>query len=328
MNRNKRSTVIGAALVVLGILVGILLGTYLVEYEDDPRGSLLKWPQGGFLKPLRATTAPEPTVPAGPASPMGITFTAADARKIAMQYGSDCRYRPNVEELLLQKLNWDLSGPEPAVLIIHTHASESYTKTAGQDYAQTAEYRTLDTEYNMVALGDRLTQLLEQAGISVLHDRQIHDYPSYNNSYTNARQSAQAYLKQYPSIQVVLDLHRDAVLDSDGSQFAPTVTAGGERIAKLMLVVGTNASGMHHPNWQENLAAALKLQVLLESQVPGITRPVLLRAQRFNHDLADGAMIVEIGAAGNTLQEAMAAVPCLAQALISLMHGTTANSTS
>ena len=96
-----------------------------------------------------------------------------------------------------------------------------------------------------------------------------------------------------------------------------------------MLVVGTDGSGMHHPNWQENLAAAIKLQILLEKQAPGITRPILLRAQRFNHDLSAGAMIVEIGAAGNTFQEAMGAVEYLAQALIGLMHGsTTADSTS
>ncbi len=329
MNRKKRSTVFGAALVIFGVLAGGLLGKYLVNGTDASQEPWLRLPQGGFRKPTQTvTTVPQPTVPVGPVQPLGHSFTRADAGKLSMQYGSDCSYRPDLAALLLQKLDWDLTAQEPTVLIIHTHASESYTKVSGQDYVQSADYRTLNTDFNMVALGDRLAALLEQAGITVLHDRQIHDYPSYNSSYTNARQSAQEYLKQYPSIQVVLDLHRDAVLGSDGSQFAPTVTVEGEKVARLMLVVGTNASGMHHPRWQENLAAALKLQVLLESQVRGITRPVLLRAQRFNHDLSDGAMIVELGAAGNTLEEAMNAVPYLAQALISLMHGTTTDSTS
>ncbi len=323
MNRKIRSTVFGAALVLLGLLAGFVLGEYLTDSPETPEIAWLRWPQGGFLKPTNSTVAaPELTAPAGPAAAEVLQFTAADAGKISMKYGSDCGYRPDVKALLLQALDWDLTGTEPTVLIIHTHASESYTKSPGQDYTQTSEYRTLNTDFNMVALGNKLALLLEQAGIGVLHDRQIHDYPSYNDSYSNARRSVQDYLKQYPSIQVVLDLHRDAMLNSDGSQFAPTVTAEGKSIAKLMLVVGTDASGMHHPQWRENLAAAVKLQVLLENQAPGITRPILLRAQRFNHDLSQGAMIVEIGAAGNSLQEAMNAVPYLAQALISLMHGT------
>ena len=324
MKGKKRSTVIGAALIILLVFAGV---GKLRGHDRIWQGPLLRLPQGGFLKPSQ-TTAPEQILPAGPA-PQGIVFTAADGAKVSLQYGDGCSYRPNVSSLLQKSLSWDLSAEAPTVLIIHTHASESYTPEPGQSYAQTAQYRTLDTQYNMVALGDGLTALLEQAGIGVIHDRRIHDYPSYNDSYTNARNAAQQLLAQYPSIQVVLDLHRDAVLNANGSQFAPVVEVQGKRVAKLMLVVGTDASGMHHPNWKENLAAAVKLQVLLEKQVPGITRPVLLRAQRFNHDLSEGAMIVEIGTAGNTLQEAMGAMEFLAQALIGLMHGSvTADSTT
>ena len=329
MKRKKRSTGFGAALVIFGIAAGVVLGARLLhsDTEDKP---LLRLPQGGLLRP--ATTAAGTThnvVEVGPVQPVGLTFTAADASMAVLQYGSGCNYRPNVKQLLLSPLDWDLSGEQPTVLILHTHGSESYTKQPGQNYAQSGEYRTLNTDFNMVGLGDLLAQKLEAAGIRVLHDRLLHDYPSYNSSYTNARQSAQEYLRQYPTIQVVLDLHRDAVLNADGSQYAPTVTVDGQNVARLMLVVGTDASGMHHPQWKENLAAAVKLQVLLERQARGITRPVLLRAQRFNHDLSTGAMIVEIGAAGNTLEEATRAVDYLAQALILMMHGTaTENSTS
>lgn len=328
MKRRKRSTGFGAALVIFGIAAGIALGIWLGQ--GNPERPLLRLPQGGFLRPTQTTAGTSQTVvQAGPVQPVGIRFTAADAAKITLQYGADCNYRPDVKALLLSQLDWDLSGPGPRVLILHTHGSESYTKQPGQNYAASGDYRTLDSNYNMVMLGDLLARQLETAGIEVLHDRALHDYPSYNSSYTNARQSMQDYLQQYPTIQVVLDLHRDAVLNSDGSQYAPTVTAEGQPVARLMLVVGTNASGMHHPKWKENLAAAVKLQVLLENQVPGIMRPVLLRAQRFNHDLSTGAMIVEVGAAGNTLEEAARAVEYLAQALIHLMHGTvTGNSTS
>lgn len=328
MNRNKRSTVFGAALIILGLVLGLCLGMVLVERQRAGKPPLLRLPQGGVSKPGQTTPSGSPSVPVGPAGTGGVSFSQSDAKKISLRYGDDCDYRPDVQALLKQPLSWNLTGDAPTVLIIHTHASESYTRQMGQNYAETTEFRTLNTAYNMVALGEKLAVLLEEAGICVIHDRSLHDYPSYNSAYTNSRQSVQDYLSRYPSIQVVLDLHRDAVLNSDGSQYAPTLTVNGEMVAQLMLVVGTDASGMQHPRWEENLAAAVKLQVLLERQVPGITRPTILRAQRYNHDLSDGAMIVEIGTAGNSLQQAMAAVPYLAEALIGLCRGTTVDSTS
>lgn len=319
MEQKKRSTLFGAALILFGILAGVWVGRKIEN--SGQKLPLLRQPQQGLSKLEQTTQA----VPAGPALDTALCFSGQDAQKASLRYASDCAYRPDVQALVQQKLDWDLSGEGPRVLILHTHGSESYTKAPGQSYQESSEYRTLDKDYNVVALGDALAALLEQAGIRVLHDRQLHDYPSYNSAYSNSRKSAADYLKQYPTIQVVLDLHRDAVLLSDGSQYAPTVMVEGKKVAQLMMVVGSNASGMEHPNWQENLAAALKLQVLLEKAAPGITRPTILRAQRFNHDLSQGAMIVEIGAAGNSLEQAMAAVPILAQGIIGLMHGAVAS---
>lgn len=310
MDRKRRSTVIGAALIFIGTLAGILLAKALTKRE-----------QSVFLE---FSTAPTPAATALLPSDAPIAralFSSADAKKASLRYGDNCTYRPNVESLLLQKLDWNLSSEAPTVLILHSHASESYTKTDAQDYRESSSYRTLDTAYNMVALGDALAARLKEAGIGVVHDRQIHDYPSYNSAYRNSRDAASAYLRQYPSICIVLDLHRDAVLLSDGSQYAPTVEINGKRVALLMLVVGTDGAGDAHPDWRENLALALKLQVLLERAAEGITRPTILRASRYNQDLSTGALLIEIGAAGNTLDEAMGAVEPLAQALIGLTHG-------
>lgn len=232
-----------------------------------------------------------------------------------------CDYRPDVEKLLTESLQWDLADGEPAVLIVHTHGSESYTKQPGQDYKETAAYRTLDESYNMVAVGDLLAQLLEAAGIRVIHDRQLHDYPSYNSSYNNSRSSVKAYLKEYPSIRLVLDIHRDAAENSDGSQFATHATVNGQDSAQIMFLVGTDESGNHHPDWQDNLAVAAKLNVLMEQINSGITRKSTLRAQRFNQDLAPIALLVEVGSAGNTLEEALRAIPVLAEAIIALKNG-------
>ena len=228
--------------------------------------------------------------------------------------------QPDTEALLTRPLRWDLTGDAPTVLILHTHTTESYTKN-GEVYAETSAFRTLDEQYNMLSVGDRVAALLEQAGIRVIHDRQLHDYPSYNGSYTDARKSISKYLEENPTILLVLDLHRDASGDLE-NQFRPVVRANGEDTARLMLVMGSNGAGQNHPGWEENLALGLKLQVQLEQLLPGVTRPLCLRAQRFNQDLSPGALLIEVGAAGNTHAEALRAAEVLARGIICLAHGT------
>ena len=120
---------------------------------------------------------------------------------------------------------------------------------------------------------------------------------------------------------MVLDLHRDAALNADGSQYATAATVGGQRSAQIMLVVGTDWLGGNHPNWQENLSLALKLQVLLEQENPGITRRTVLRGSIFNQNLSAGMLIVEVGTAGNTMAEALRAISPLAKAIAALTYG-------
>ena len=222
---------------------------------------------------------------------------------------------PDLEGLLCTSLDWDLFGQEPTVLILHTHTTESYTKTS-ETYAETSAYRTLEEGYNMLSIGDLVADKLSQQGIAVIHDRTFHDYPSYNGSYTRARETISGYLDQYPSIRLVLDLHRDA--SGEGrNQMRPVTKVAGKSCAQLMLVLGTNMD-----TWQDNLSLALKLQAQLEKLAPGITRPLQLRPQRFNQDLCPGALLIEVGAAGNTHSEALLAADYLAQTLIFLAKGT------
>ena len=170
----------------------------------------------------------------------------------------------------------------------------------------------------MLSLGARLQERLEALGIEVLRDETLHDYPSYNSAYVSSRKSVQAYLEEYPSLALVLDLHRDAA--SGKQQLRPLAETASGTAARLMLVVGTNAGGRSHPDWQKNCALALRLQTLLERRSPGITRPINLRAQRFNQDLSPGALLIEIGGAGNTHAEALTAVDLLAQAIAELLQ--------
>lgn len=246
------------------------------------------------------------------------TFTDADGKAVTIK--SNTKLEPNVEELITRPLNWDLTGPEPTVLILHTHATESYKKGPGERYKESSAYRTLDESYNMISIGDELVALLEAGGVKAVHDRTLHDHPSYSGSYNHARKSIAQYLEEYPSIRLVLDLHRDAS-DNYSNQMRTQAWVDGESSAQIMLVVGTDSSGLEHPNWEENLALGLKLHTQCEKIAPGIMRYVNLRSQRFNQDMSTGAMIVEIGAAGNTHAEALVATEILAQAILSLAKG-------
>lgn len=221
---------------------------------------------------------------------------------------------PDVAALLKTPLSWDLRGEGPTVLILHTHATESYTKQ-GEDYRETAAWRTDDENYNMLSIGALVAQRLEEAGISTIQDRTLHDYPSYNGSYVSSRKSLRAYLEQYPTIRLVLDLHRDAG-GTDTSQMRTEAKAGDRDSAQLMVVLGTN-----HENYEENLSLGAKLHVVLERQCPGITRPLQLREARYNQDLCPGALLIEVGAAGNSHEEAAVAAGELAKAIITLAEG-------
>lgn len=249
--------------------------------------------------------AKEPEIPELPA------FSGAE--KVDLYYAAD--KNPDIASLLSSPLEWNLYREEPTVLILHTHSTESYTKTE-EVYKETSSWRTLDENYNMLSIGDLVLNLLTQAGIPAVQDRTLHDYPSYNGSYTRSRKALQSLLTQYPTIQLVLDLHRDA--SGDGSSQMRTRAVVDEiPSAQLMVVLGTN-----HKHYEENLSLGLKLHTLLETAHPGIMRPLQLRAQRFNQDLCPGTLLIEVGAAGNTHAEARTAAEALARAVISLARGT------
>ena len=257
-----------------------------------------------FMESPPAATLPatEPTLP---------SFSDADG--LELYYAST--ENPDIAALLAQPLQWNLRGEEPTVLIVHTHTTESYTRV-DEPYTESAAWRTADENYNMVSIGEIVKHILEENGIPVIHDQALHDYPSYNGSYTRTRKAVQDYVNQYSGIQLILDLHRDAA--GEGSnQMRTLATVDGEPSAQLMLVMGTNYD--HYP---ENLSLALKLHAQLERQCPGITRPLQLRAARFNQDLCPGSLLVEVGAAGNTHPEARRAAEQLATAIVALADGT------
>jgi len=314
----------GTACIVLAVALRLLSAGFF-----QPAVNLLRRPEtASFLlymetgrkvhfKPLPAVeeTPPASTDPVDPIPPENqpeqeeLTFAEEDLVAVMNHTGLD----PDYFDLLTQPLSWSVNSAGPTVLIVHTHATETYT---GDDISYSGSYRTLDREDNMVSIGEEIARVLTAGGISVLHDRTLHDHPSYNSAYDNSRETIAEYLQKYPSVRMVLDIHRDASSIS-GGELITSATVGGQRSAQLMMVVGTQSS-----KWQENLSLALKLGALLEQENPGICRPVNLRSERFNVDLSPGSLLVEVGATGNTHEEAIIAANALAQSVLELIKGT------
>lgn len=312
-----------ALAVVLKIFTSVPLPTKLFNAQSISRWVIYLETGRILAETVPATQATEPTPTViekePPEEPRRLSFSPSDGDLVNIRSSWDCALTPR--ELVMEPLDWDLTGDEPTVLIYHTHAMESYTPQTGEDYTEEVPFRTADLDYNMVSIGTRLAELLENAGISVLHDTTLHDAASYNGSYASSRETVEKYLAQYPSIRLVLDIHRDAAEDGSGHQVATTAETAQGDTARLMLVLGSEAGGLYNPNWQENYALAVKLQAVLEQESPGLCRELHLTDQRYNQDLSPGALLIEVGAAGNSHDEALRAMTPLAEAIAALAKG-------
>ena len=308
---------------VLKIFTSVPLPTKLFNAQSVSRWVIYLETGRILAETVPATQATEPTPTViekePPEEPRRLSFSPSDGDLVNIRSSWDCALTPR--ELVMEPLDWDLTGDEPTVLIYHTHAMESYTPQTGEDYTEEVPFRTADLDYNMVSIGTRLAELLENAGISVLHDTTLHDAASYNGSYASSRETVKKYLAQYPSIRLVLDIHRDAAEDGSGHQVATTAETAQGDTARLMLVLGSEAGGLYNPNWQENYALAVKLQAVLEQESPGLCRELHLTDQRYNQDLSPGALLIEVGAAGNSHDEALRAMTPLAEAIAALSKG-------
>ena len=224
-----------------------------------------------------------------------------------MRIKNETKYWVSATELLAQGTQIRLPAGQPQILIIHTHASEAYTQAGLDRYTPSDLNRTEDTQFNIVRIGDELSDILSAAGLQVIHDRGIYDYPSYTGSYTRSGEAIEQYLESWPSIRIVFDIHRDA-LGSDGVVYKTMAEEEGTVASQVMLLIGTDESGLAHPNWRENLALALYLQNAVNSGNPTLMRPIALVPQRYNQHLTPGSLILEVGSSGNTLREALAAI--------------------
>lgn len=215
----------------------------------------------------------------------------------------------------LPKLGIELNSPDPQVLIIHTHTTESYEPYERDYFDAEFPFRTRDSRHNMVAIGEELAQTLAENGISVLHDGTIHDYPAYTGAYDRSEETIRGILEEYPSIKVVIDLHRDAMTDADGSRIAPVKEVGGKSAAQFMIIAGCDDGRFNMPNYIENFKLAALIQNSSEVMFPGLARAVLFDYRNYNQHITTGSLLIEVGSHANSLDEALYTAELLGESM-------------
>ena len=213
-------------------------------------------------------------------------------------------------ELTNEILTPDITIENKNIVIFHTHSCESYTSSPAYTYTPTGNFRTTDLNFTVTRVGTELETYLKQYGYNVIHNTDYHDYPSYNGSYTKSLQTVENILQTISS-DIIIDLHRDAI--GSRSDYAPTVKIGDEEAAQIMFVIGTNAGGLYHPNWQQNLKFAIKIQEKAEEMYPGLFKPIMLTTSRYNQHTGKFANIMEVGATGNTLEQCLTSMKYLSK---------------
>lgn len=263
--------------------------------------------------PPQTTTAPDGIIPS--------TLKASDSPVYVTQGNVSIRnytdYSLDINALLEAAPQLTPAEDGPDILIYHSHATEAYTMDGTDMYEESDSYRTLNTDQNMVRIGTEMTKILESAGLEVIHDTTLYDYPDYNDAYNRSSQAVKETLDKYPSIRLVIDVHRDALAGNDGTIYK-TVAGTVENCAQIMMVMGTDSLGQTHPNWRVNLSLATSIQKALADKWSTLARPIALRTSRFNQHYSTGCLLVEIGSHGNTLQEAITAGRLYARTLADL----------
>ena len=181
-------------------------------------------------------------------------------------------------------------GDDPLVLIVHTHATESYLPASGSNFHSKGEENTVRDVGNVLATS------LEEEGISVVHDKTLHDDPSYNDSYNRSYETVQELLKKYPTVKCVIDLHRDAVASESP---AATVSVDGKKCAKYSYVIGTLAE-----TYQSNKTFISNLNKVASEDYDGYTGKVLERGYSYNQGYSSKSLLLEIGYNRHQIEEA------------------------
>ena len=233
-----------------------------------------------------------------------------------VQYGNVKIKNQTTYNLTEDILKPDIKIDNKNIVIFHTHSCESYTSSEKYPYTQTGNFRTTDLKYTVAQVGSELENYLKKYNLNVVHDTSYHDYPSYTGSYTRSLKTVENILQTTPS-DIIIDLHRDAI--GSRADYAPTVKIGDDYAAQIMFVIGTNEGGLYHPNWNQNLKFAVKVQQKAEEIYPGLFKPMMVTKSRYNQHTGKYANIMEVGATGNTLEQCLTSMKYLSAVLNEVM---------
>jgi len=209
----------------------------------------------------------------------------------------------------------------PQVLVIYTHTTESFSSTDNGYYDPNAPTRDTDKTKSVVRVGDEIVKYLEQNGIGVYHDTAYNDYPEFDGAYARSLSAIQNDMKKYPSIKVVLDIHRDSIQQNDGTRIKPTVVINGKKAAQIMIISGCGEPGssLTVPDWQWNYRFALRIEQQLNKSCLGLARPIDLVDKQYNQQVSHGTLLVEFGTDVNTLDEVVYAGGLFGQSLATVL---------
>lgn len=203
----------------------------------------------------------------------------------------------------------------PEILIVHTHGTESFADDENYDYVATEDRRSTDQDVSIAKIASLLAENLNEYGINTVYCNEYHDYPEYNGSYDRSLVSIESYLEKYPSLKMVIDVHRDAIIGNNDEHIYTTVEIDGQECAQIMMVIGTNAGGLEHDDWIDNFNNAVNLQTYINSEDDGLMKDINLRESRFNQHATSGSMLIEVGTSGNTLTQAINAIEVFSEDL-------------
>jgi len=243
-----------------------------------------------------------------------------------MQEVSD-EIRIQIKQIQVDDKPIEMSGEGPKILIYHTHTREAYRQDPNAPYkeASAEAFRTNDMNYSVVKVGTTLAKELTDRGIAVLHDKTNHEAGNYNAAYARSLETLKKRMAEYNSLNMFIDIHRNAY-DKKSSKNTDdeVVIVDGERVAKIMVVIGTGEGIMggfsEKPNWKENAKLAIKLTNKLNELYPGIAKDVYYKNGRYNQHVSNNAILIEIGSTLTTLEEAERAGKYLAEAISQIVE--------
>lgn len=220
----------------------------------------------------------------------------------------------DAQRFMEKDMTLESGGGGPQILIFHTHSQEAFADSVPGE-----------TATSIVGVGDRLAEVLtSQYGYRVLHHVAEYDAETRDDAYSRALPGVEEVLREYPDIQVVIDLHRDSmpeetrlVMDVDGRPTARFMFFNGlSRTRKT-----GNIAYLYNENLEDNLAFSFQMQKKAYEYYPGLTRKIYLKGYRYNMHLKPKYLLVELGAQNNTVEEAMNACDPLAHLLHMVLSG-------